>query len=169
MVDRLLERLGTASIWLAGGSILLMTLLGGLDVLSTAILGRSIPSVYEATEMLLVLAVFLSLAVLHRTRANISVDIVYLRLGRRGRFAVDLLTQALMGGFFAVIAWRGWVMALYSWETREYSVGIVPFPIYPAKFALAAGATLVAVCCLVELARRIRRPGYEVPELPEGA
>lgn len=153
MIDRILSNLSRGAVWIAGASILLMTIMGGLDVLSTAILGRPIPSVYEATEVLLVLAVFLSLGVLHQTRANVSVDIVYLRLGRRSRRAVDLLTLVLMGGFFSVIAWRGWLMAYVSWEIGEYSVGIIPFPVYPAKFALAVGASLAVILCLVDLLR----------------
>lgn len=151
--ERLLECLNRVCIWIAGACILAMVVMGGFDVISTAVVGKPIPSVYEATETLLVVAVFLTLGVLHRSRANISVDIVYLRLGRSGRRAVDLLTLLLSGGFFAVIAWRGWVMAWHSWKIGEYSVGIVPFPVYPAKFALAVGASLAALLCVVDLAR----------------
>jgi len=152
-IDRFLDRVCQVCIWVAGAGILLMTVMGGLDVLSTAVLGKPIPSVYEATEALLVLAVFLALGVVHRTGANVAVDIVYLRIGATARRAVDMLTLLLTGGFFAAIAWRAWLMALRSWEIGEYSVGIVPFPVYPAKFALAIGASLVVVLCLADLAR----------------
>ena len=56
-----------------------------------------------------------------------------------------------------LIAWGGWVLAIDSWRVREYAEGIVQFPIYPSKFALAVGATLMTLQTLVDLVSALKR------------
>ena len=71
-----LRRLNEYCLSGAGAAILLMTLLGGADVLSTALFRQPIPGVYEATETLMVLVIFLSLGWLQTSNGNIAVDIL---------------------------------------------------------------------------------------------
>lgn len=167
MLDTVLKRLNQATLMISGLAIVAMVLAGGLDVISGLVLSQPIPGAYEATETLMVFTVFLALGYLHQDRAYIAVDILYLRMGPRGQRAVDLLTLVLMTGYFAVIAWRGWAVALRSWSYGEYSVGLIAFPLYPARFALALGATLAVVCCLADLAAggRFRKQGSAAAEI----
>lgn len=143
-----LDRLALA---LASASVLVMTVLGGLDVLGTALLNRPIPTTYEATETLMVLVVFLSLAHLQRTRSHIAIDLVVARMGPGSRRAMGLVADALAACFFGLVAWQGWELAWSSFSVGEYAAGLVPFPLYPSKFALALGATLASVEALYGL------------------
>lgn len=159
-MDRLFYGLNKVALWIAGLSILSITLLGAADILSTLLLGQPIHSVYEGTQTLMVMSVFLGLGMVHLHRAYISVDLGYDALPALGKRISELLTLLLMLCFFGALAWRAWAQAISSWRIGEYAAGIVAFPIYPARFALAIGATLAIACCVADLLKsgRFRRP-----------
>jgi TRAP-type C4-dicarboxylate transport system permease small subunit len=168
-MDRLLHAVNTTALWIGGVSILGITLLGSADVLSTLLLGQPVHAVYEGTQTLMVMAVFLGLGMVHLHRSYVSVDLGYDRLPSAGKRISELATLLLMLFFFGALAWRGWAQALDSWRIGEYSAGIIAFPIYPARFALAIGSTLAIVCCLTDLVQgaRFRRP-RDLPARKEG-
>ncbi|MSQ21598.1 MAG: TRAP transporter small permease subunit [Betaproteobacteria bacterium] len=151
---RFLDRLIVAAMAIAGFSILVMTLLGGADVLASAV-GWPIPAVHEATEVLMVLVVFLCLGHLQMVDGNIAIDMLRIRFGPKGRRILDSVAQCVALCFFAALTWQASVLALESWAIREYSMGLVPFPMYPSKFAVAAGAALAAICSLARLGQII--------------
>lgn len=165
----LLALLNKVALWLSGLAILAMTIIGGLDVIGYAVFGHPIPGAYESTETLMVVVVFLAFGLLHQNRAYISVDLLYRRVGARGQRALDIFTLLLITLFFVVVAWQGWLLAWRSWEIGEYSVGLVGFPIYPSKFALAIGASLAVLACLVDLARggAFKKPADAAPTAVE--
>jgi TRAP-type C4-dicarboxylate transport system permease small subunit len=150
---KLLTRLNAIALTIAGASILVMTLAGGTDVLSTAVLGKPIPTVYELTETLMVLVVFLCLGHLQLVNGNIAIDILPNHLGPRGKRIQGAVGEAIALAFFTALTWQAWLMAVDSWSIREYSLGLVPFPLYPAKFAVAAGGALTALSCAFKLLR----------------
>lgn len=148
-----LRRLNLVGLALAGTSVLLMTVLGGADILSTALLRQPIPGVYEATETLMVLVIFLSLGYLQLNEGNIVVDIIPSRLGVRSKRVLAAISHLVSLAFFSLLTWQAWLLAWASWSIREYSVGLVAFPIYPSKFAVALGAGLTVLCCAGRLVK----------------
>lgn len=150
-LERALELVSKVGAWIAGGAILLMALLGGLDVLSTIAIGRPLAAAVEGTEVLMVISAFMGLGLLHKRRAYIAVDLLREHSGRGLRRALDWLTLLLMGGYFGLIAWRGWGDAFESLAVREFSNGLVQIPLYPSKFCLAIGMSIAVLWCVVEL------------------
>ena len=139
------------AMWIAAFCILAMTVIGGLDVLSTAIFRQPLHTTLEVTETLMVFIVYLGLGIVHQNRSHIAVDLFYLRMRPRLQRGVDMLVLVLMFAFFAILAWRGFLAAQRAWNVGEYAPALIPFPLFPARFALATGLTLAAVNCLFEL------------------
>jgi TRAP-type C4-dicarboxylate transport system permease small subunit len=150
-IERVLDLVSTVAAWIAGLAVLVMAVFGGLDVFSTVLLGRPLDATIESTEALMVIGAFMGVGLLHKRRAYIAVDLVRERSGLPARRALDILALALMGGYFGLIAWRGWVDALESLAVREFSAGLMRIPLYPSKFALAIGMTIGTLWCVVEL------------------
>lgn len=142
-----LLRLEKAAALIAAFAVLGMMVVGAADVLGTVTLGRPFPGAYEITESLMVGAVFLALALSQREGRQIRVTLVVERLGTRAAAWLDGLAQVASLGVYAVIAWYGWGIAIGSYVIGEFSPGILRFPVWPAKFALALGATLMVVQC----------------------
>lgn len=80
-----------------------------------------------------------------RTRAHIAVDVVFTRMPAPLQRVIRAASHALAFGFFGLVAWKGRELAWQSLIVREYAAGVVAFPLYPSKFALAIGATLAAL------------------------
>jgi TRAP-type C4-dicarboxylate transport system permease small subunit len=151
MIRLALQKLSTACAWIAGAAILCIAILGGLDVVSTVAIGRPLDATVEGTEALMVFSAFMALGLLHQRRAYISVDLFYRQFPRAGRKALDILALVLAGGYFGLIAWRGWIAAFDSFAVREFSNGFVAIPLYPSKFALAIGMSIATLWCILDL------------------
>lgn len=156
-MTKIIARLGDLGLGLAGVSILVMMVIGAADIVGTKCCDRPLPAMLEATESLMVFAVFFALAKTQADRQHIRVELVTMRLGSTAREFFDVLALIFALGVFGLIAWRGWVLAVQSWDVREYAEGIVQFPVYPSKFALALGATLATVQTIWDTFSRIRR------------
>ena len=143
-------------------SILAMTVLGGVDVITTAAFETPIPGAYEGTSSLMVMVVFLSLGHLEAERMQIAVDIVQRKLGVAVQKAVAILVGVLSLAFYGALTWQAWVMFTNSWSIREYSVGLVRFPIYPSKFAVVLGGALAMVCCAMRLIEVMRGSASQI-------
>lgn len=150
-LERVLDRVSMAAAWIAGGAVLAMALLGGLDVLSTAVLGRPLSATVEATEVLMVISCFMCLGLLHKRRAYIAVDLLRANGSPALRRVLDWLALVLMAAYFGLIAWRGWEHAFESLAVREFSNGLLRIPLYPSKFALALGMTVAVLWCVIEM------------------
>jgi len=149
-MGRFLDRSNAAALWTGGLAVLLMSVSGGIDVLFTAILSKPVPMVYEMTETLMVLVVFLALGHLQMTDGHIAMELVPARLGAGWRRVHALAVQFVAFACFSALTWQAWLMAMQSWAIREYSVGLHPFPLYPAKFAVALGGVLATICCVAK-------------------
>lgn len=136
---------------LAALAVLACAVIGTADVLSTWLLRRSILGVLELLQMLMVVIIFLGLASSVWRGENISVDLFRAALPKAVQRVGDLVSLAITTVVLALIAYGGVVAALKSWDVGEFANGPVPFPIFPARIALTAGAWLAAAaaCALL--------------------
>lgn len=151
-------RVVRAAAWLAGGAVLLMAIVGTLDVLGTLLFDRPLPGAYELIQTLLVAAVVLPMAFAQRQGRHIRVTIFLEMMPDRIRRGIDILNAVLNLSLFALVAWFGWVAGIKSTLIGEFTSGLIPFPVWPAKLALAAGASLMTLQSLLDIlvgARRI--------------
>jgi TRAP-type C4-dicarboxylate transport system permease small subunit len=69
----------------------------------------------------------------------------------RARSWMEVYTQLIGLAFFGLLAWTGWQEAFYSWDLGEATMGTIRFPLYPARFMLAFGVSLLVVQLLLDL------------------
>jgi len=145
-----MQRFSTLLQYLALGLLLMgaVGMLGSMfigvaDVVGTEFLGRPVPGALEVTESTMVLIVFGALAFAQKRRAHIRVELLYGFVGPRMKSFMDVTTHAVALVYFALLAWQGYGELGYSWEMREATMGSVRFPLYPARFLLLLGATLL--------------------------
>ncbi len=147
---------------LAGIAILIMMIIGAADVIGLLFFAYPMPGAFEFTESLLVATVFLALALAQARRQHVRVEI-FLNLMPHGlRRGVEMIGHLFTAGIFAIICWVSWLVALGSIQIGEFSSGIIQFPVWPARTALALGATLMTLQALADMAIAAglaRRPG----------
>ena len=71
--------------------------------------------------------------------------------------------------FFGLLLWQAVNEAQYSYQINERTVGLVRFPLYPARMVLAAGTGLMIARLSLDLVIDLRRVATgEPPEDPDG-
>jgi TRAP-type mannitol/chloroaromatic compound transport system permease small subunit len=152
--------LGRLALWLlllgTVGMIAAM-LVGVADVVGTEFLGRPVLGTLEFTESTMVLVVFGALAYAQERRAHIRVELLYSQVGARGKSFMEAVTHIVAFIFFALIAWQGVGELLYSWEMKEATMGSVRFPLYPARFLLLLGVSLLMLRLAIDIVQDITR------------
>lgn len=147
----MLTHLHRVALAIASLAILSMAVLGGTDVISAVAVGKPIPGVYEATELLMVLTTVLAMGSLQARRMNIAVDIISSRLSVDAQRWIFFVSNLIGISLFGLIAWQGWLIAWESVRTLEYAQGSVQIPVYPSKIAFAIGMSLLVLQYGVDL------------------
>ncbi|WP_340260034.1 TRAP transporter small permease subunit [Roseobacter sp. HKCCA0882] len=145
------ERLALIVLLIGGVGMIMSTFLGVADVVGTQVLNVPVPGPRELTESTMVLIVFGALTFAQIRRAHIRVEIAYLAVGPRFRAVMDVVTDVAAIIFFSLIAWQGLLEAQYSIKIGEATSGLIRFPLWPARFTLVAGASLIILRLVLDL------------------
>ncbi len=145
MIHKVLDRLLITAMILSMASCLFMVAITVLDVLARHAIGRPVPGVIEFNEVLMVCVVFLGLGLSQKDRAQIRAELFISRLSPKLRKGFDV--------FALVIAWCFWTLLSFQavsrgWESfvmGEYREGLLKFPMWPARWALALGMILMSI------------------------
>ena len=123
----------------------LMVVVTIVDVLCRHLLKQPVPGVIELNEVLMIGIVFLGLGVAQKEDSHIRAELFVSRLGPERRRYFDLISLIFSVGFWTIILVQAVPKAWESFLTGEYREGLIKFPIWPARWMLAAG---VLVICL---------------------
>ena len=146
-----LRRVSLAFAFLSGGAMMLMMLAGSFDIIGTYVFYTPIPAAFEFIETMGVVVAFFAIALAQARRAHIRVELVYGFMPRPMQVSADALQFLLSMVFYGLIAWFGWRAGVRSFEQGEIAPGIINYPLWPARFALFLGASLMTVQCAVDL------------------
>lgn len=140
----------------SGLAIGLMMLVGAADIVLTNIdiIGlpsQPVPGANEFIATMMVVAIFLGVPLAQQRRGHIQVDLVTRRLPAGLRRVCAVLQWSLSLAMFAGIAWFGWKTTAHAFSVGEFAAGSYNLPLWPARLALAVGATMMALQCLLDL------------------
>ncbi len=173
LAAHLVERLAFAVLLVGGVGMLMSMFLGVADVVGTQVLHVPVPGPRELTESTMVVIVFGALTYAQIRRAHIRVELVYLRTPPKVQAALDVLAGLCGLVFFGILLWQAVNEALYSLQIREATVGLIRFPLYPARFVLAAGTALLVLRLILDVIADVPRiatgapPEVVDPSLPD--
>jgi TRAP-type C4-dicarboxylate transport system permease small subunit len=117
--------------------------LGTADVLGTQFVGWPVPGAKEMTESTMVLIVFGGLAYAQIKRSHIRVELIYAHMRSRMKRAMEVLADVAALIFFSFLFWVNFHEAIHSWAIREADIGLIQFPLYPARWALVVGTGIL--------------------------
>jgi TRAP-type mannitol/chloroaromatic compound transport system permease small subunit len=156
-VRAIVERVALAVLLIGGVGMLAAMFLGTADVVGTQFLKTPVPGALELTESTMTLIVFGALAYAQIRRAHIRVELLYTRVGRRARIALDMLAHVAALLFFGLLLWQAIGEAIFSWNIDEATVGLIRFPLYPARWILVLGTALLLVQLVLDVVLEMRR------------
>lgn len=159
-LDRVTGWTAAALMAVVGLAVVVSMGLGTADVVGTQLFNAPVPGATEAISSLLVVIVYGALPYVQRRRGNIRMALVYSNVGARAQAAMDLTAHLVALVFFGLLLRQAVAEAAWSWGIRQTEVGLIRFPIYPFKAALAVGVALLMLQLVADVltdARRVYR------------
>jgi TRAP-type transport system small permease protein len=161
---RLFNRVERAMNYLSASLTLVMMLFITLSVVTRNLANRPIPGVYETSELFMLGMIFLGMSFVQARRRHVTVTFVYQRFAPGLRLSVDVFILLLSALFWGAFTWQSALRAAYSWQIREYTLGVIEFPLYPAWTVLPLGAGLLTARLLIDLGLVVTRGSTAMAE-----
>lgn len=157
LVTAAAARLNHALASVSGLAIGLMMAVGAADIVLTNIdlvglPSQPVPGANEFIATMMVVAIFLGVPLAQQRRGHIQVDLVTRRLPPVLQRACAVLQAVLSLAVFAGIAWFGWKTTAHAFSVGEFAAGSYNLPLWPARMALAIGASMMVLQCALDLA-----------------
>lgn len=165
------ERVALLVLLIGGLGMMMAMFLGTADVVGTQFLGQPVAGALELTESTMVLIVFGALAYAQIRRKHIRVELLYTHMPPRVRAGMDMLAHIAALVFFGLLIWQAIGEAMFSWQIGEATVGLIRFPLWPARWILVIGTALMMLQLALDIVLDLRRiagkePVEEIAVLP---
>ena len=119
--------------------VLVMMLLTTTDVVLRYLFNNPLPGIFEIVAMLMVFVVFLSLAYTQSIRGHIRVDLLTTHLSGVPQRCLSIIGYSIALFIFGIMTWQAGLAAHKAWLSGDYAMGLVSYPLWPAKWALVIG------------------------------
>lgn len=137
--------------------IVVMLVLVVADVLVRAILNTAIPGIDTiVASYLMVSTIFLPLALLHMLEENIAVEALFAAMPVRVQELFDIIAHILAVGFYGLLGWIYYEVAVEAFHIKEYVTGTWDVPIWPARVFMPIGLALGTIAAAAKLVNAIR-------------
>jgi TRAP-type C4-dicarboxylate transport system permease small subunit len=131
-------------------STFVMMVLVVTNVAGRYLFNKPLTGTLEFTESLLVLIIFLSVALTQYDGGHIRVTLLTRRLPKYWAHALSIFCMLCGAAFFTWCAYAAWVFAAQAYSFNEQEWGTVVFPLWPMKFVVFIGISMLAVQFLLD-------------------
>lgn len=145
-----MNKVSTGMSLLAGVGIILIMVASVADVTRRALTGHSIHGINEASEVALVVVVFVGLMGAQTSGSQIATPMVTNRLPARAGHAVRALALWLAAAITLWMTAETAVAGYESWQAKEFRFGLASVPIWPAKLVIPVGLACLALALIVQ-------------------
>jgi TRAP-type C4-dicarboxylate transport system permease small subunit len=149
LVFRVMSNIG---MWFA----LLLAFILTVDVISRFAFNRPFKGVFEITELMMIMVVFLAAAYTQYMKSHISVDLVYSRFPKKLQTVLDVFLYLMSLGIWAIVTWRAFVYMQYLWEMKTVT-DVQLIPVAPFQLILAIGCVMLSIALLLDLIKSLRK------------
>jgi TRAP-type C4-dicarboxylate transport system permease small subunit len=150
-LERWLKQVERYFCYLAAGLVFVMIFPTTVDVVLRYVFNAPLPEMFQLTEFMMVGVVYLGIAYVQQLKDHIKIEIATQWIPRKGQDALDLFGCAVGLFIFGLITWQTGRQAWEAWDTQDYTMGIVQFPLWPAKSILPVGIGLFCLRLFVDL------------------
>jgi TRAP-type mannitol/chloroaromatic compound transport system permease small subunit len=165
------QTLETLAEWfaLAGGFVIvLLMIMVSLDALGRKTFG-ALPGALEFSEAMMVPAVFLPLMFVQMKREHVFVGVVTAGIPIRAQALLDGIAAVVGVLIFSLLTWLAVRKALDAFAVREYRVAIISVPIWPFRWMIPLGTSLMIFQLVLTAVHEFSRAWGSADPLPEGA
>ena len=158
-LDKLLERFLCLLDGIAAISVFAIMLLITADVLSRLILNKPFAGTAEIVSSIIIIVCFLEIPYVAVKGAHVRTTMLYDKVGRKGKLAIDIVAAALGVLVYAFIIRASWANLINAIEIGEAEIaGSVRITTIPGRFSIIFGSGLM----ILEFIDQIIKFGYEL-------
>ncbi len=150
-LEKWLKKIERGFCYGAAGLVLVMIFPTTLDVILRYIFNAPLPEMFQLTEFMMVAVVYLAIAYVQQLKDHIKIEIATQWLPPMVQELLDLFGFLVGLVIFTIITWQTGRLAWEAWETQDYTMGIVQFPLWPAKSILPIGVGLFCLRLLLDI------------------
>lgn len=137
-------------LFIAGIFVMISMLMVTLDVFLRAVFNSPLPGVYELVGFFFVVAVALGLPYAQAEKENISINIVTKYFPKNLQKIMAIIAYLLAIITVAILFWESSKRALISFQVKDYTMGLVQIPYWPAKTFLALGLFVLLIRFIID-------------------
>jgi TRAP-type C4-dicarboxylate transport system permease small subunit len=170
-IERWLKNLERVFCYVAAGLVFVMIFPTTVDVVLRYVFNAPLPEMFQLTEFMMVGVVYLGIAYVQQLKDHIKIEIATQWMPRKGQDILDLFGNLVGLFIFGLITWQTGRQAWEAWDTQDYTMGIVQFPLWPAKSLLPVGIGLFCLRLFLDLLIgicRLKSSGASAEELAKG-
>ena len=119
--------------------------------------GHPVPGAFEASEQLMVVVFSFPLAEVGLRKNHILFELVVRALSEKVQAILGSVTHIVGLILFAPITWRAWQVAWKNFIIGEYRQGVIDFPIWPFRVAIAIGLSVFVAQMIISLVRDFKQ------------
>lgn len=116
-----------------------------LDVSGRYLLSRPLPGTMELGEAFMVVIVFFALANTEYQKEHIRVDVITMHVPALATRFLDILAYVIGIFIYFMIMRESFNHAMMSMNIKEFSPGLLTFPLYPVKFLVPLGSLILVL------------------------
>lgn len=171
-LDRALQRVEFATVWIAGLTIFVIMILVSAEVLSRRLFNAPIRGQVDFTSMTMVSFSLLCISYCYRQAGHIRMDMLQKVTRGRLSWATQIFATCIALFLVTAIIPGTWTHFLRSWTLGDSTLGI-GLPTWPSKLAAPVGLGILWLRLVLELwvfGRLIADPALEpvgVPQPPD--
>ncbi len=135
----------------AAGVVFVMIFPTAIDVILRYVFNAPLPEVFYLTEFMMVGVVYLGIAYVQQSKGHIKIEIATQWLPKEVQEGLDLFGYLVGFLIFSIITWQTGRLAWRAWVTQDYAMGIIQFPLWPAKSILPIGIGLFSLRLLLDV------------------
>ena len=169
ILEKWLRKIERGFCYTAAGLVFVMIFPTTLDVILRYVFNAPLPEMFQLTEFMMVAVVYLGIAYVQQLKDHIKIEIVTQWLPKKIQEALDLFGILVGLVIFAIITWQSGRLAWEAWETQDYTMGIVQFPLWPAKTILPVGVGLFCLRLLLDVLIGLLQLGHSQADHKEQA
>jgi tripartite ATP-independent transporter DctM subunit len=129
----------------AGIIIMLMMIGTTLDVIMRDFLNSPIKGNFEFQSLMLTAVAYLGISFVQSNRGHITMDVLLTRLSKDNQLVLQFLADLMFLLIAALITWQMGRQAVQAFITGDYYYGLMHFPLWPSKSAIALGTGLLCL------------------------
>ena len=138
-------------------STFILMLVSVADITGRYAFNHPVEGATEFSALLMAAIVFLATAYVQSIRSHIKIDLLFSNLPGKGNLILEIFGNLIGLFILGIVSWQSGALAWRAWYTHDYTLGIIKFPLWPAKTIFTLGVGLLASRLVFDVVGGFRR------------